>query len=82
MRTYLMIGCTDPTAGLGVPPVRCASIDAMLEERRIPTRTPEWRNIYARIQVAMELTSHLNVLTFSDIDAMKERGLRSSWVPE
>ncbi|MDQ1748945.1 MAG: hypothetical protein QOE71_1, partial [Pseudonocardiales bacterium] len=28
----------------------------MLEERRIPTRTPEWRGIYARIQVAMELT--------------------------
>jgi acetyltransferase-like isoleucine patch superfamily enzyme len=60
-----------PTAGLGAPPVRCASIEAMLEERRIPTRTPEWRSTYARIQVAMELTSRLNVLTFSDIDSRK-----------
>ncbi len=41
----------------------------MLEERRIQTRTPEWRTIYARIQVAMELTSRLNVLPFSDIDS-------------
>ncbi|MDT4978127.1 MAG: hypothetical protein QOG07_6, partial [Pseudonocardiales bacterium] len=43
----------------------------MLEERRILTRTPEWRSTYARIQVAMELTSRLNVLTFSDIDSRK-----------
>jgi acetyltransferase-like isoleucine patch superfamily enzyme len=41
----------------------------VLEERRIRTRTPEWRAIYDRIQVAMELTSRLNVLRFSDIDA-------------
>jgi hypothetical protein len=58
-----------PTAGFGVPTVRCASIEAMLEERRIRTRTPEWRTIYDRIQVAMELTSRLNVLPFSDIEA-------------
>jgi acetyltransferase-like isoleucine patch superfamily enzyme len=44
-------------------------MQAMFEERRIPTRTPEWRTIYDRIQVAMELTSRLNVLPFSDIDA-------------
>jgi acetyltransferase-like isoleucine patch superfamily enzyme len=41
----------------------------MLEERRIRTRTPEWRTIYDRIQVAMELTSRLNVLPFSDLDS-------------
>ena len=39
----------------------------MLEERGIRTRTPEWRAIYHRIQVAMELTSRLNVLPFTDI---------------
>jgi acetyltransferase-like isoleucine patch superfamily enzyme len=43
----------------------------MLAERRIRTRTPEWRTVYARIQVVMELTSRLNVLPFSDIDSRK-----------
>ena len=42
---------------------------AMLEERRVRTRTPEWRALYERIQMAMELTSRLNVLPFSDIDS-------------
>jgi hypothetical protein len=56
---------------LGVPSIRYAGIEAMLEERRIRTRTPEWRGIYDRIQVAMELTSRLNVLRFSDIDSRK-----------
>jgi acetyltransferase-like isoleucine patch superfamily enzyme len=41
----------------------------MFEERRIPTRTPEWRTIYERIQVAMDLTSRLNVLPFSDVES-------------
>jgi acetyltransferase-like isoleucine patch superfamily enzyme len=41
----------------------------MFEERHIPTRTPEWRTLYDRIQVAMDLTSRLNVLPFSDTDA-------------
>jgi acetyltransferase-like isoleucine patch superfamily enzyme len=41
----------------------------MVVERRIRTRTPEWRTIYDRIQVAMELTSRLNVLPFSDLDS-------------
>ena len=41
----------------------------MADERRIRTRTPEWRTIYDRIQVAMELTSRLNVLPFSDLAA-------------
>lgn len=41
----------------------------MLEERRIRTRTPEWRTIYDRIQVAMDLTSRLNILPFSEIDS-------------
>jgi acetyltransferase-like isoleucine patch superfamily enzyme len=40
----------------------------MFDERRIPTRTPEWRALYERIQVAMELTSRLNVLPFGDVD--------------
>jgi acetyltransferase-like isoleucine patch superfamily enzyme len=38
----------------------------VLTERRIRTRTPEWREIYDRIQVAMDLTSRLNSLRFSD----------------
>jgi acetyltransferase-like isoleucine patch superfamily enzyme len=45
----------------------CASIDAVQEERRIRTRTPEWRAIYDRIQVAMDLTSRLNALRFVDV---------------
>jgi acetyltransferase-like isoleucine patch superfamily enzyme len=40
-----------------------------LAQRRIPTRTPEWRSVYDRIQIAMELTSRLNVLPFSDVAA-------------
>jgi acetyltransferase-like isoleucine patch superfamily enzyme len=44
-------------------------MNVMLEERRIRTRTPEWRAIFERIQVAMELTSRLNVLSFSDTDS-------------
>src|ERR1700712_177131 len=38
----------------------------MQAERRIRIRTPEWRAVYDRIQVAMELTSRLNLLAFSD----------------
>ncbi len=41
----------------------------MPEQRRIPTRTPEWRGLYARIGQAMELTSRLNALPFGDVDA-------------
>jgi acetyltransferase-like isoleucine patch superfamily enzyme len=41
----------------------------MPKERRIPTRTPEWRDIYSRIHIAMDLTSRLNVLPFSDLDS-------------
>jgi acetyltransferase-like isoleucine patch superfamily enzyme len=66
-----MVGCTGPAAGLRVPSNGCASIEVMLEERRIRTRTPEWRAVYDRIQVAMELTSRLNVLPFSDIESQK-----------
>jgi acetyltransferase-like isoleucine patch superfamily enzyme len=43
----------------------------MLAERRITPRTPEWRAIYDRIQAAMELTSQLNVVPFSDIEARR-----------
>lgn len=43
----------------------------MFEERRIETRTSEWRGIYDRIQLAMDLTSRLNVLRFSDTAARK-----------
>jgi acetyltransferase-like isoleucine patch superfamily enzyme len=41
----------------------------MLAERRIPTRSPEWRTTFKRIQIAMDLTSRLNVLPFSDTNA-------------
>lgn len=41
----------------------------MLEERRIRTRTPEWRTLFDRIQIAMDLTSRLNMLPFSDADS-------------
>jgi acetyltransferase-like isoleucine patch superfamily enzyme len=51
------------------PEIACASIDAMLEERRIRTRTPEWRATYDRIQVAMDLASRLNALAFGDTDS-------------
>jgi len=43
-----------------------ASIGDVVDERRIRTRTAEWREVSDRIQVAMELTSRLNVLPFSD----------------
>ena len=43
----------------------------MLPERRIPTRSPEWRELYQRVQHAMELTSRLNVLPYSDADARR-----------
>lgn len=51
--------------------IGCASIVDVLEGRRIPTRTPEWRDRYERIQLAMELTSQLNALHFSELDARK-----------
>jgi acetyltransferase-like isoleucine patch superfamily enzyme len=41
----------------------------MLEERRLPARTPESREFAERVQIVMNLTSHLNVLPFSDTDA-------------
>lgn len=43
----------------------------MLQERRIRTRTPEWRGVYERIQVALELTSRLNALPFGHIDSRR-----------
>lgn len=43
----------------------------MQDERCIRTRTPQWRTIYDRIQLAMELTSRLNVLPFSDLDSRR-----------
>jgi acetyltransferase-like isoleucine patch superfamily enzyme len=43
----------------------------MLDERHINPRAPEWRAIYDRIQVAMELTSRLNGLPFSDLEARR-----------
>ena len=41
----------------------------MVEQRRIAIRTPEWRTLFERIQVAMELTSRLNLLPFGDVDS-------------
>ena len=46
-----------------------ARIDLMLPERRIPTRSPEWRELYQRVHAAMTLTAQLNALPFSDVDA-------------
>ena len=43
----------------------------MLPERRIPIRSPEWRTLFERIQVAMDLTSRLNVVPFSDADSRR-----------
>lgn len=43
----------------------------MQDERRIPIRTPEWRTIYSRIQVALDLTSRLNGLPFGDLDTRR-----------
>lgn len=43
----------------------------MLPERRIPVRTPEWRAIADRIQVALDITSRLNVLPFGDEDGRR-----------
>ena len=41
----------------------------MQPERRIPTRSAEWRAIHARVEVALGLTSRLNALPFDDIAA-------------
>jgi acetyltransferase-like isoleucine patch superfamily enzyme len=41
----------------------------MPPERRIPIRSPEWRTLRERIAVAMDLTSRVNVLPFSDVDS-------------
>lgn len=38
----------------------------MLAQRLIPTRSAEWRATYERVQAAMELTSRLNALAFSN----------------
>ena len=43
----------------------------MLDERRIRTRTDEWRAIAARIDLAMGFTSRLNALPFEDVDARR-----------
>jgi acetyltransferase-like isoleucine patch superfamily enzyme len=41
------------------------------DERRIATRTPEWREVYARVQVAMELSSRLALLPFGDVEGRR-----------
>jgi hypothetical protein len=40
----------------------------MVEEQRIPIRSPQWRALHARIRVAMELTSRLNAVPFGDVE--------------
>ena len=57
--------------GEGTLPGGPANIDLMLPEHRIPTRSPEWRDLYQRVQSAMELTSRLNALPYGDIDARR-----------
>jgi acetyltransferase-like isoleucine patch superfamily enzyme len=56
----------------------------VLEERRIRTRTPEWRTLAERIQFAMELTSRLNALPFSDTNSRADvlRELLGKPLPE
>jgi acetyltransferase-like isoleucine patch superfamily enzyme len=44
----------------------------MLEERRMPTRTPESRAFAQRVQVVLGLTSRLNVLPFDNLDGRNE----------
>jgi acetyltransferase-like isoleucine patch superfamily enzyme len=39
----------------------------VVEERRVRTRTPEWRTLAERIQIAMVLTAQLNALPFADL---------------
>jgi acetyltransferase-like isoleucine patch superfamily enzyme len=41
----------------------------MLVERRIPIRSSEWRKLRERIQIAMDLTSRLNVISFNDVES-------------
>ena len=50
-------------------PPHVASIAAVLPERRIGTRTPQWREMYARVQVALDLSTRLNALPFTDLAA-------------
>jgi acetyltransferase-like isoleucine patch superfamily enzyme len=59
------------SAQVRVAVTRRASIGTVLDERRIRTRTPEWGEIYDRIQLAMDLTSQLNALRFSDVDGRR-----------
>lgn len=49
----------------------CEHRDVMAE-RRIRTRSPEWKTVYDRIQVAMELTSRLNALPFGATDERRD----------
>src|SRR5580704_5420831 len=51
------------------PSCRSASIEAMSEEQRLRTHTPESRRFAERVQIVMDLTSRLNVLSFNDIAA-------------
>jgi acetyltransferase-like isoleucine patch superfamily enzyme len=46
-----------------------ATSPAVRDERLIPRRTPESRAATDRVQLVMELTSRLNVLRHSDVDA-------------
>ena len=43
----------------------------MLAERRIRTRTDEWRAVAQRIDLAMDLTSRINALRFTDVEARR-----------
>lgn len=43
----------------------------MQNERRVATRTPQWREIYARVQVAMGLSTRLAQLPFDDVDTRR-----------
>jgi hypothetical protein len=55
--------------GWAVPLLRRPSIGRMSEERRLKTHTPASRRFADRVQLVMDLTSRLNALPSSDIDA-------------
>ena len=56
----------------------------MVEERRVRTRTPEWRTLAERIQIAMVLTAQLNALPFADLAARRSvlKELLGKSIPE
>ena len=49
-----------------------AVLEAMPDEQRLPTRTPESRAFAQRVHAVMALTSRLNALPFEDVEMRTE----------